>query len=57
MIINRSKDPKEEEESGYPIHSYSPGFMDGQPRGPQTVKEFAEVDKQKVQKRKKCKMN
>ncbi len=57
MIINRSKDPKEEEESGYPIHSYSPGFMDGQPRGPQTVKEFAEVDKQKVQKRIKCKMN
>jgi len=30
------------------IESFTPGLMDGQPRGPQTVKEFADVESQKV---------
>lgn len=40
--------PKKKGDSHDSIPSYVPGFMDGQPRGPQTVKEFADVSTQKV---------
>ncbi len=40
--INTSKAKKDD------LPSYTPGLMDGQPKGPQTVKEFADVESQKV---------
>ncbi|XP_054168414.1 NADH dehydrogenase [ubiquinone] 1 beta subcomplex subunit 11, mitochondrial-like [Oppia nitens] len=48
--INTSSDKKGHEGQHIPdggIPSYVPGFMDPQPKGPQTAKEFADVESQK----------